>query len=164
MKRMTTVSAIVVFALVSSGCSTAMKALNIENPEYRIRDVRPRVSLALPLSASSIDFDFIVEVDNPNRVALRLDQLDFDINVNDSHIVSGVSREEIRVPANGVGEIRLRARADYNSLKGLFREVSDIVQGERARYEVSGRAYYDTPVGRLNFPVKVFTTSGSRRR
>lgn len=145
-----------------SGCSSALRSLNIENPEYRIRDIRPRVAVALPLSASSIDFDFLVEVDNPNGVALRLDQLDFDISVNDAHVVSGVSRDEIRVPARGVGEVRLRARADYNSLKGLFREIVDMVQGERPRYEIKGRAYYNTPVGRLNFPVRVYTT-GRRR-
>lgn len=153
----------VTIGLLSSGCSSALKNLNIENPEYRIRDIRPRIALALPLSASSIDFDFLVEVDNPNGVALRLDQLDFDVRVNDAHVVSGVSRDEIRIPARGIGEVRLRARADYDDLKSLFREVADMVQGERARYEVRGRAYYDTPIGRLNFPVTVYT-AGSRRR
>ena len=152
------------FILALSGCSSALKNLNIENPEYRIRDIRPRVSLALPLSASSIDFDFVVEVDNPNSVAINLDQLDFDIVVNNEPIVSGVSRDRIKVPARGIGEVRLRARADYSSLKGLFREVADMIQGERAKYELRGRAYYNTPIGRLNFPVTVYTMGGSDRR
>ncbi|HEU4522451.1 MAG TPA: hypothetical protein VFT12_10630, partial [Thermoanaerobaculia bacterium] len=41
--------------LLLSGCSTVARALNIENPRYSFRDVQPRVNVALPLSASSID-------------------------------------------------------------------------------------------------------------
>src|SRR6059058_5794597 len=69
------VLAAVTFAL--SGCSTLAKTLDIVNPSYSIRDIRPHVAVALPLSASSIDLDFDVGVDNPNSVALRLNRLDF---------------------------------------------------------------------------------------
>ena len=37
-------------------------------------------------------------------------------------------------------------------------QVADVIQGQRANYEVRGTAYYDTPVGRLNFPVTVYAT------
>ncbi len=158
-----TLGLILSLALVSS-CSSIAKNLNIDNPRYTFRDVRPRVAIALPLSASSIDFDFLVEVENPNPVALRLDQLDFALDINGSHVVDGVSRDRIRIPARGIGEVRLTARADYNSLKSLFREVVDMVQGERARYQLKGRAYYDTPIGRLDFPVTIYTTGSSRDR
>jgi hypothetical protein len=35
--------------------------------------------------------------------------------------------------------------------------VADIVQGNRASYAIQGNAYYDTPVGRLQFPVTVYS-------
>jgi hypothetical protein len=33
-----------------------------------------------------------------------------------------------------------------------------IVRGERARYEIRGNAYYATPLGRLKFPVTVYSS------
>jgi LEA14-like dessication related protein len=116
------------------------------------------VDIALPLSASSIDFDFTIGVNNPNRVGLRLDRVDFNLFVNDSRILDSVSRQGINIPANGSGDVRLSARVGYESIRSLFREVADVIQGNRARYEIRGNAYYDTPVGTLKFPVTVYTT------
>ena len=121
-----------------------------------MRDIRPRVDIALPLSESSIDFDMNVEVQNPNSVGLNLDRIDFDLLVNDSPVVTGVTNDQVRVPARGNGEVRLRARVGYGQLKSAFRGIADIVQGNRARYQLRGRAYYDTPIGRMNFPFTVY--------
>lgn len=153
---LTAVTAVLAF----TGCQS-LANLRIENPSYSIREVRPRVSVALPLSASTIDFDFLVGVKNPNRVALLLDRMDFNLLVNDNPIFNGVSAERIRIPANGSGDVRLRARVGYDSIRSLFREVADIVQGDRARYEIRGTAFYDTPLGQQSFPVTVYR-SGSR--
>ena len=141
-----------------SGCSTVARALNIENPRYSIRNVRPRVDIALPLSASSIDIDFNVEVDNPNDVGLRLDHIDFDLFINDSRILDSVSQQNIRIPANGRGDVALRTRIGYSNIRGIWNEVVDVVRGERARYEIRGNAYYDTPVGTMKFPVSVYSS------
>ena len=150
------VLALVTFTL--SGCSTLAKAINIQNPRYSIREVRPRVDIAIPLSASSIDFDFTIGIDNPNEVGIKLDRLDFNLFVNDNRILDSVSDQRIEIPARGYGDLRLRTRVGYDNLRNLWREVLDLVQGERARYEIRGNAYYDTPVGRLRFPVTVYST------
>jgi LEA14-like dessication related protein len=145
-------------ALLLSGCAALGRALNIENPRYSIRDIRPRVDIALPLSASSIDIDFALEVDNPNSVGLSLSQLDFNLLINDTRVLDSVSREQFRIPANGVGQVNLQTRIGYNNIRTLWNEVVDIVRGQRARYELRGTAHYDTPVGRLQFPVTVYST------
>jgi LEA14-like dessication related protein len=144
--------------LLLSGCSSLQKALNIENPRYSIRSIRPRVDIALPLSASSIDIDFNLEVDNPNSVGLRLDQIDFNLFINDQRVLDSVSRQNLRIPANGIGQVELRTRIGYQNVRSIWNEVVDIVRGERARYELRGNAYYDTPVGRLKFPVTVYSS------
>lgn len=156
------VSAFVTLTL--SGCSTMASALDIINPRYTIRDIRPRVDVAIPLSASSIDFDFTVGVENPNRVGLRLDRIDFDLFVNDSRVLQSVSQQDIRIPAQGYGEARLRGRVGYQNLRALFHEVADMIRGERARYELRGNAWYDTPMGTLKFPVAVSTSGRSEQR
>lgn len=142
-----------------SGCGTVADVLNIQNPRYSIRDVRPRVDIAIPLSASSIDIDFNVEVDNPNSVGLRLDRIDFDLFINDSRVMDSVSSQNVRIPANGRSDVRLSTRINYDSIRNLWNEIVDVVRGERARYEIRGTAHYDTPIGTMKFPVTVFSSS-----
>ena len=144
--------------LLLSGCAAAMNALNIENPHYSIRDIHPRVDIAIPLSSSSIDIDFALEVDNPNRVGLTLDQIDFNLFVNDTRVLDSVSQQGIKIPANGRGDVRLVTRIGYSSIRSLWGEMVDVIRGQRARYEIRGNAYYATPVGRLKFPVTVYST------
>ncbi|HEX8153111.1 MAG TPA: LEA type 2 family protein [Thermoanaerobaculia bacterium] len=153
-----------VLAILTTGCSTVRQALNIENPRYSIRDIRPRIDVTIPLSQSSIDFDFTVGVDNPNGVAIKLDQLDFDLYINNNRILDSSSRQGVNIPAKNYGEVFLRTRVGYSQLRNLFTEIVDIVRGERARYELRGTAHYDTPIGRLRFPVTVYSTGNDRRR
>jgi LEA14-like dessication related protein len=144
-------------SMLVTGCSTVQKALNIENPRYSIRDIRPRVDIALPLSASSIDVDFNIEVDNPNRVGIRLDEIDFNLFINDNRVLDSVSRQGIDIPANGIGDVRLTTRIGYSQIRNLWSEMVDIFSGrQRARYEIRGNAYYATPIGRLKLPVTVY--------
>jgi LEA14-like dessication related protein len=145
-------------ALLLSSCSSVARALNIENPRYSIRDIHPRVDVALPLSASSIDIDFNIEVDNPNSVGLRLDQIDFNLFINDSPVLDSISQQDIRIPARGRGNVALRTRIGYNSVRSLWGNITDVIHGQRARYEIRGNAYYQTPIGRMKFPVTVYST------
>lgn len=155
MKRTILFSFALVALIAAGGCNT-LQQLDIRNPQYSIRDVRPDVAIALPLSASTIDLDFLIEVDNPNRVGLRLDRIDFDLLVNNSHVLSSISDQGVRIPANGVGEVRLRTRLGYNNLQTMFREVATLIDGNRATYEIRGRAFYDTPAGQLDFPLTIY--------
>lgn len=143
--------------LVLSGCNTLAKTLNIENPSYSLRSIDPRVQIALPLSASSIDFDMTVGVNNPNNVALRLDRFDFTLYVNNSRILDSLSDQQVRIPANGTGDVRLRARVGYRNIQSLWSEIVGLINGNRARYELRGNAYYNTPIGQMKFPVTVYS-------
>lgn len=141
-----------------SGCSTVGGALNIQNPNYTIRDVKPHVSIALPLSASSIDFDFTIGIDNPNSVGLNLARLEYGLLVNGNRLIEGVSTDRINIPARGANDVRLRARVGYNDIPNLFQQIANVVQGQRANYQVEGNAYFDTPLGQMRFPVTVAAT------
>ena len=140
-----------------SGCRS-LAGLNIINPRYSLRGIVPHVAIALPLTQSAIDFDFTIGVDNPNPVGLRLDWLDFDLAVNDTPVLTGVRAEQgVHIPAHGVGDVHLRTRVGYDNLKTLFREVADMVQGNRATYAIHGNAYYQTPLGQMRFPLTLYS-------
>lgn len=141
--------------VVSTGCSTLAGLAGIQNPEYFIREVRPNLALALPLSSSSIDFDIRMEVRNPNTVGLRLDRIDFDLFVDRQRIVQGYANEGIRIPASGSGDVRLRARVGYNEVRGLWNELVDAIRGDMPSYEVRGTAQYNTPMGNISLPFDV---------
>ena len=147
-----------VLSLVATGCSTLLRAADIVNPTYSIRDLRPHVDIAIPLSASSIDFNFLLGVDNPNRISLPVSHLDFDLFANDTHLISALSRDRVVIPAHGYGEVPLRARVGYSEIRDVWGTVVDLITGNRARYRLQGNAYYDTPVGELRFPVTVNAT------
>lgn len=146
-----------VVTLSFSGCRS-LAALNIINPTYSLRGVVPHVAIALPLSASAIDFDITLGVDNPNSVGLRLDRLDFDLLINDNPILTSVRADQgIHIPAHGVGDVHLRTRVGYANIQAIFRQVADIVQGNRARYTIRGDAWYNTPIGQKRFPLTLYS-------
>jgi len=147
--------ALAVVSLLTSGCASIV---DIQNPTYSVRDIRPHLSIAIPLSASSIDFNFLLGVDNPNRISLPVSHLDFDLFANDTHLISAISRDRVTIPAHGYGEVPVRARVGYNEIRDVWSTVVDLVTGNRARYRLTGTAYYDTPFGERRFPVSVVTT------
>ena len=148
-----------IMTIAMTGCSTIGRALNIVNPSYSIRDVRPHVAVALPLSASTIDFDFTLGVDNPNSVGLRLDRVNFDVLVNDNPLLTSYSSDpQVSIPARGVGDVHLRSRVSYDSIRSIWSEIVNAVQGNRANYGLRGTAFYNTPVGQLQFPVTVYSS------
>src|SRR5512138_1422031 len=116
-------------ALTLTGCSTIAKYLNIQNPTYSLRNLQPRVAIALPLSASTIDLDFDLGVDNPNTVGVTLSGIDFDVLVNGNRLVSSRSNQGVRIPANGYGAVHLRSRVGYNDVRSIFQQVADVIQG-----------------------------------
>lgn len=147
-------AATVCMLALATGCQS-LGNLAIQNPEYSIVSVRPRVGLALPLSQSTIDFDILMQVDNPNSVGLTLDRIDFDLLVDDRRVVQGFSNDGVRIPASGRGDVRLGARVGYSEIRNLWDEIVDAVRGDRPDYRVQGTAYYRTPVGDLKLPFNV---------
>jgi len=92
-------------------------------------------------------------VDNPNSVGLRLDQIDFNLFINENRVLDSISQQDLHIPANGRGDVNLRTRIGYQNVRSLWDEIVNVVRGNRAKYELRGNAYYQTPVGRLKSTV-----------
>ena len=162
MRKATAVTLCALALATLTGCDTLRQTLNIQNPTFILRGIQPRVALAVPFSQSSIDFDFDIEVQNPNTVGLRLDRIDFDLLVNGNQITRGFSSDRIQIPANGFGDVRIRTRVGYDDIRSLFREVVDMVEGRRANYELRGRAFFNTPIGTMDFPLTLYRAGSDR--
>lgn len=146
-----------VMTLTFSGCQ-AFLPRHIINPTYTLRGVVPHVAIALPLSSSAIDFDVTIGVDNPNNIGLRLDWLDFDLMINDKPILTSIRAEQgVNIPPLGTGDIHLRTRVAYGAISTIFRQIADIVKGEKVRYTINGDAWYHTPFGPRRFPFTLYS-------
>ena len=140
--------------IATSGCNT-LANLHVINPSYQLRSVNPRLNLGIP---PSIDLDFTVNVNNPNPVALNLNYFDFDLLINNNPILRNVhSVQGFRIPAQGDNDVHLATHVTYDSIRSMYNEVVNMIQGNRASYGIQGNAYYDTPVGQLRFPVNVYS-------
>jgi len=138
--------------IATSGCST-LANLHVINPTYSLRSVEPRLNFAIP---PSMDLDFTVNVNNPNPVGLTLNALDFDVLVNNNAILRNIhSTQGFQIPARGDNDVHLATHVTYDSIRSIYTEVVNVIQGNRATYGIQGNATYDTPVGQLRFPVTV---------
>jgi len=146
--------ALSVCAIALSGCNT-LANLHIINPTYSLRSVAPRLNLGIP---PSMDLEFTINVNNPNPVGLQLAGLDFDLLINQNPILRNVhSVQGLRIPARGDGDVHLATHVTYDSIRAIYSEIVNVIQGNRATYGIQGNASYDTPVGRMQFPVSVYS-------
>src|SRR6266481_2287821 len=112
-----------------SNCNT-LANLHIINPTYQLRGVQPRVNLGIP---PTMDFDFVVGVDNPNPVELRLDHFDFDMLINNNRVLNNVRSDQgIHIPARGVGDVHLTGHVSYDNLRTIFNELANVVQDRKS--------------------------------
>jgi LEA14-like dessication related protein len=155
MKRKLLLASVVAISCIAlAGCNT-LANLRIVNPSYSLRSVDPHVNLGIP---PSLDLDFTVNVNNPNPVGLRLDHFDFDLLVNNNPILRNVhSVQGLRIPAQGDSDVHLSTHVTYDSIRSIYNEIVNVIEGNRATYGIQGNAYYDTPTGQLRFPVTVYS-------
>jgi len=151
---MATCVALSICLIATSGCNT-LANLHVINPSYQLRSVNPHLNLGIP---PSMDLEFTVNVNNPNPVALTLNYFDFDVLVNNNPILRNVhSVQGFRIRAQGDNDVHLATHVTYDSIRSIYTEVVNMIQGNRASYGIQGNAYYDTPVGQLRFPVSVYS-------
>src|SRR5262249_17239069 len=104
----------------------------------------------------SMDLNFTVNVNNPNPVGLTLNAFDFDVTVNNNAILRNVhSTQGFQIPARGDNDVHLATHVTYDSIRSIYNEVVNVIDGNRATYGIQGNATYDTPAGRMQFPVTV---------
>jgi|SRR5436190_21418904 len=140
--------------IATSGCST-LANLHVINPTYSLRSVDPHINFSIP---PSLDLDFTVNVNNPNPVGLTLNALDFDLLVNNNAIVRNVhSTQGFQIPAQGANDVHLSTHVTYDSIRSIYNEVLSVIQGNKATYGIQGNASYETPIGRMTFPVSVYS-------
>lgn len=99
--------------------------------------------------------DLHLAVDNPNPIGVRLASFDWQVDVAEHPLLSGVAEEGLDIAASGSSTLRFPVALAWT-------EVGDVVTDVRERTEVplrlAGSMAVRTPVGPVTVPVDVATT------
>ncbi len=113
---------------VLAGCS-AMRD-EVKKPEVYVKGV----SLTR-VGATSADAVFTLNLFNPNDFELPLHGINYDLAVNNRRLLLGDSKQELRLPGGGSGEIPLAVTIEYSR---VFDTLSEALRKRRATYQLSG--------------------------
>jgi len=119
----------VVAALVLvAGCGPIKRA--VKRPEVAVAGV----SLSR-VGATSADAVFRLVIHNPNAFELPVFGVHYDLTLNSRRVLLGDSKQELRLPANGSGEIPLSAHFEYQR---IFDSLGSALRTWRVVYQLSG--------------------------
>ena len=105
LRRLPAALGVLCLLVAFAGCATLPS--NFKQPGVSVVSITPRV-----LNSMTPEFDILLRVSNPNRTALDIAGLTYQVRIADRKLVEGVANELPRIEAYGEEDVSLRARAD----------------------------------------------------
>ena len=111
---------------------TACSSLGLQKPQVSLVDIRPAASTLLEQN-----FTLTLRIQNPNRLPIKAEGLNFTLKVAGQPLASGASNQAIDVPALGDTEIQLQL---HTTLVSWLKQLGKVVQGEsKLAYQLEGQ-------------------------
>ncbi|HRO66652.1 MAG TPA: LEA type 2 family protein [Pseudobdellovibrionaceae bacterium] len=114
-----------------SGCSSLLEKV-VEKPKVTL----DRVEVA-DVSFSKAKLMFVVKVENPNGIDLKVDEVNYKIFLEDKAFTSAKTEKAVNVPARGSAEIGIPVPVEY---KGLWTNLMKIFDARTVSYRIEGDA------------------------
>jgi LEA14-like dessication related protein len=134
--------------LAGAGCTALTRALRTVLEPPRALFQTAELS-AIDLDAATIAAHFRLE--NPNPVALPLDNLRWAFHLDGTKVLEGTLDERVRLAPNGATPLTVPIRVPFAALPAL---LTTLAAKAEAPYLVEGRAAVRTPLGELGFPLR----------
>ena len=93
---------------------------DFKQPGVSVIAFKPRV-----LNSMTPEFDILLRVTNPNRKALHIAGLSYELRLAGSKVVEGVAGDLPRIEAYGEAEVMLRAHADLLGSLGVLSKLME---------------------------------------
>jgi LEA14-like dessication related protein len=106
------------------------------------------------VSFSSMDLAFIVKIKNPNPVGVKIEKLNYQLDLNDVSLGSGELLAPIFLKASGTGTVTLPFSTSFNGISNL---VKMILGENEVHYQLRGKAVLSKFWKKQEFP---FDTKG----
>jgi LEA14-like dessication related protein len=103
------------------------------------------------LSFSRADMRFVLEIDNPNPVGIRMAGFDYDFQIDDTSFVSGEQSEGVNIAPRESSTVSIPVSVGYEE---LFTTFTHLIDRDRSTYRIACGFSFDLPVtGEVRIPV-----------
>lgn len=140
------------------GCSVYqayMQRSAIRNAEFSIRNVQ---FLGLDLLGANILLT--LQLENPTDTPIEMDRMQYTLFVNDARAFQGEVAQKILVPPRQGRPLPIRINLVYRDLGTQMRQL--LLQQRIKSWRLEGTAFFDTPVGTLEYPIRLERTEGNQ--
>lgn len=144
MKKVAIIFALVVIVF---GCSEIMKRMAVKELKFSL------------IGVSLIDYNFTdmtlkvdIKATNPNDIDAVIDRLEYVFFINKKNAADGTTLKKVTVKAGKKKTFSTELTINYLSLGAAILEA---VQQKKADYKIEGKAYVDTQIGSIAFPVSL---------
>ncbi len=124
-------------AMLSGPGCTGLR--NLEAPEVVVTSIR-----SIGATVMEQRFEVGLRIFNPNNRDLKIDGVDFELEVNGSRLVRGGGAADLLLPRLGEAETTVRAST---SMLDIARQVMSAGQTETLSYTLSGRIHLGSGLG-----------------
>ncbi len=132
-------------AVGGGGCSFFRSIAGFKRPSIAFKSA----SLSeVSLSGATLELTYLV--DNPNPVALPLNEVSYRLSVEGKPVVAGQPKKGLRIPARGKGELVFPAQLKFADIAPA---LEAFLSKDRARYRAEGNVGVESPVGVLRLPL-----------
>jgi LEA14-like dessication related protein len=128
-------------------CAGIKERLQIKECKFNLVSVR-----GYDYGFSDLNLDFEIKVENPNKIDAVLDKLSYTFLVNGTDVFSGTTGKGIKIPAEKSKNFVTTINLEY---KKIGSAVIDAITTGKAEYEVKARAYIETIIGEISYPVNI---------
>lgn len=129
----------------AGGCALFQAILGGQRPELTFREVR-LTSWAL----DKVDLELVYELENPFDLALTLDEVVYQLEVEGRRLVSGMPEKGLRIRGRGKQVLRFPATVHFLDVIPV---VTALFSRDELNYRASGSLGVATPVGVVALPL-----------
>lgn len=121
--------------LMLSSCAYMNQGLNLKDPEVVVTDFN-----VTDVGVEDVAVNLLLNIKNPNQVALKLDEVSYALNFSGNSVTEGVFNKGINIPAAGEGKLVIPLKFKYGSVGNI---LSSIMKNTYSKdYELNGTAKF----------------------
>ncbi len=138
---------ILTISILMLSCTFLKERLAVKECTFKMKQVRP-----YDFTLTDLKLDVTIDISNPNKVDAVLDKLDYTLFVAGENVISGTTNQRIKVLAGKSKDFLTTIGINYQSVSSAI--IKAIKEGNPS-YQIKGRAYIDTPIGSINYPITI---------
>jgi LEA14-like dessication related protein len=103
-------------------------------------------------SFSNLKLDFEIKVNNPNNIDATLDKFTYTFYANETDVFSGTTGKRIQIPSGKSKIFTTTITLEYNKIEQALVTAMKL---KKAEYKVKAKAYINTIIGEISYPVEI---------